>query len=559
MWIFELLYTLCAVLLSLYGLNSLLLTVLYVWHRRGPRAHLARTHRDHAERRGRAFHRTVGPRAQDAAERGMETVPTNLTAPEQGSRAFRRTVGPRAQSEAELDWPHVTVQLPIYNELHTVERLLMAVAALDYPRDRLQIQALDDSTDGTRALVARIVERLRQTGINAAHVTRPDRAGYKAGALAAGLTSAKGELIAVFDADFVPPPSFLRQVVPHLADPEVGCVQTRWGHVNRDYNLLTRVQALMLDGHFVVEQTARSRAGLFISFNGTAGVWRRACIEDAGGWTSDTLTEDLDLSYRAQLRGWRIAYLPHVVVPAELPVQIGAFKRQQARWAQGSIQTALKLVGPILRSRQPWIVKLQGVVHLTAYLAHPLMVLSVLLLLPAALLRDVALQGTASGWVRGWVQMVAPWLMIAALGPPLLYGVTQVADGRGWPRRLLALPLLMLAGIGIALNNTWAVLKALLGLRQGFLRTPKYAVRRAGDTWVNTVYTLGVDPLIWGELAMAVYALALVVLRVVSWGLAPWLLLYAAGFLYVAVTGLLQALRLRRWLARSVVDSAAAQ
>jgi cellulose synthase/poly-beta-1,6-N-acetylglucosamine synthase-like glycosyltransferase len=461
-------------------------------------------------------------------------------------------VGSRAQDELERDWPHVTVQLPVYNELHTVERLLAAVAALDYPRDRLQIQVLDDSTDDTRALVARIVERLRQTGMDITHVTRPDRVGYKAGALAAGLASAVGELIAVFDADFVPPPSFLRQVVPHLADPKVGCVQTRWGHINRDYSSITQVQALMLDGHFVVEQTARSRAGLFTSFNGTAGMWRKACILDAGGWTSDTLTEDLDLCYRAQLRGWKVAYLPHVVVPAELPVQIGAFKRQQARWAQGSIQTALKLVDPLLRSRQPWTIKLQGVMHLTAYLAHPLMVLNALLLAPAAVL-----QSTSPGWMSGWAQAVAPWLMLAAFGPPLLFIVAQVADGRGWPRRLLALPLLVLAGIGIALNNTWAVFKALLGLRQGFLRTPKYAVRRTGDTWVNTVYALGVDPLVWGELAMALYALALVVLRVAPWGLAPWLLLYAMGFLYVAATGLLQALRRRRWLARSTRDPAA--
>ena len=329
-------------------------------------------------------------------------------------------------------------------------------------------------------------------------------------------------------------------------------MQTRWGHVNRDYSPITRIQALMLDGHFVVEQTARSRTGWFSSFNGTAGVWRKSCIEDAGGWTSDTLTEDLDLCYRAQLRGWKVAYLPHVIVPAELPVQIGAFKRQQARWAQGSIQTALTLLGPLLRSRQPWTVKVQGVLHLTAYLAHPLMVLNALLLAPAALL-----QGASPRWMSGWAQVVTPWLMLAALGPPLLFTVAQVADGRGWPRRLLALPLLVLAGIGIALNNTWAVLKALLGRDQGFLRTPKYAVHRAGDTWVNTVYALGVDPMGWGELAMALYALALGGVRVVSWGLAPWLLLYATGFAYVAVTGLLQALRRRRWLARSAADRAA--
>jgi hypothetical protein len=543
-WIFELLYALCAVLLSLYGLNSLLLTVLYLWHRR-----------DSPEHHSRVFIRPRGGSAQDAArlpaERSMEVA-----------RDFRIARDSEIAA-TDPEWPHVTVQLPIYNELHTAERLLAAVAALDYPRERLEIQVLDDSTDDTRSVVGRAVERLRGQGIDAVYVTRAERVGYKAGALAAGLASAKGALIAVFDADFCPEPGFLRDVVPHLDDPRVGCVQTRWGHVNRAYNPITRVQALMLDGHFVVEQTARSRAGLFTSFNGTAGVWRRACIEDAGGWSGDTLTEDLDLSYRAQLRGWRIAYLPHVVVPAELPVQIGAFKRQQARWAQGSIQTALRMIGPLIRARQPWGVKLQGAFHLTAYLAHPLMLLSVLLLLPAASLREVALQqatlqgyrllGAAPDWLYRWAQIGAPWLMLSALGPPLLYAVAQVSDGRGWPRRLAALPLLVLVGIGIALNNTLAVLKAALGLRQGFLRTPKYDVRRPGDAWVNTRYALGIDPLVWGELAMAAYAVSLVALRVVSWGLAPWLLLYAAGFVYVAVTGLLQALRRRRWRVRSMV------
>ena len=311
----EFLYALCVVLLSLYGFNSLVLTWLYLRHRHDPNP---------------------------------------------------------ASPPPEI-WPHVTVQLPIYNEMYTIERLLSAVAGLDYPDGRLEIQVLDDSTDDTRRVAARTVARLRQRGIDVAHVTRRDRADFKAGALAAGMARAKGELVAIFDADFIPPPDFLRRVVPHFADPAIGCVQTRWGHINRDYSFFTRAQALGVDGHFVVEQTARSRAGLFINFNGTAGVWRRACIEDAGGWQGDTITEDLDLSYRAQLRGWRMGYLPHVVVPAELPVQISAFKRQQSRWAQGSIQTVLKMIGPLLRSSQPWRVKLGGVVHLTNYLVHPLM------------------------------------------------------------------------------------------------------------------------------------------------------------------------------------------
>jgi len=483
--VFEVLYALCVVLLSLYGFNSLVLTWLYLRHRHDP-------------------------------------IPV-----------------PSPPDE----WPHVTVQLPIYNELHTVERLLSAAARLDYPRDRLEIQVLDDSTDATSRVAARTVARLRRQGIDVIHISRPDRTGFKAGALAAGLAEAKGELIAIFDADFLPPPDFLQRVVPHFADPIVGCVQTRWGHLNRGYSLFTRAQALGVDGHFVVEQTARSRAGLFINFNGTAGIWRRTCIGDAGGWQGDTLTEDLDLSYRAQLRGWQIGYVPDVVVPAELPAQISGFKRQQARWAQGSIQTALKLLGPLLRSDQPWSVKLEGVVHLTGYLVHPLMLLVVLLTLPMS-------------FSRNWGLAAAPWLVIAAVGPPLLYTVAQMAEGQHWRYRLRALPLLAMLGMGLALSNTWAVLKAVLRLRQGFQRTPKFALRRSGDTWVGSVYALGRDSLIWGELGLAVFALALLAVPSVHWGFAPWLLLYASGFGYVVSVNLLQAHQRRRWLARQTKSAA---
>jgi hypothetical protein len=481
----EVLYALCVVLLSLYGFNSLVLTWLYLRHRHDP-------------------------------------IP-ELPPP--------------------VEWPHVTVQLPIYNELHTVQRLLAAAAGLDYPRHRLEIQVLDDSTDVTRQVAAQTVARLRRQGIHVVHITRPDQTGFKAGALAAGLAEAKGELIAIFDADFLPPPDFLQRVVPYFADPTVGCVQTRWGHLNRDYSLFTQAQALGVDGHFVVEQTARSRAGLFINFNGTAGVWRRACIEDAGGWQGDTLTEDLDLSYRAQLCGWRIGYLPDVVVPAELPAQISAFKRQQARWAQGSIQTALKLLRPLLRSDQPWSVKLEGVIHLTGYLVHPLMLLVVLLTLPMS-------------FSRSWVLAAAPWLMVAAVGPPLMYTVAQVTDGEHWRDRLRALPLLVLLGMGLALSNTWAVLKAALGLHQRFQRTPKFALRQRGDTWVGSVYALSRDSLVWGELGLAVFALALLVVSSVNWGFAPWLLLYAGGFGYVAGVSLRQAHQRRRWLAMQTRSAA---
>jgi cellulose synthase/poly-beta-1,6-N-acetylglucosamine synthase-like glycosyltransferase len=485
----EFLYAVCAVLLSIYGFNSLALVWLYLRHRNDP-------------------------------------VPT-------------------PPPPAPDRWPHVTVQLPVYNELHTVERLLAAAAALDYPHDRLEIQLLDDSTDNTRRVAARAIARLRQQGVDVKHVTRADRSGFKAGALAAGLTSARGDLIAVFDADFVPPSGFLRQVVPHFADPAIGCVQTRWAHLNHDYSPFTRAQATGIDGHFVVEQTARNRAGLFIGFNGSGGVWRRSCIEDAGGWQADTLTEDLDLSYRAQMRGWRIRYLPHVLAPAELPAQVSGFKRQQARWAQGSTETAVKLIGPLLRSDQPWPVKLEGCIHLTAYLVSPIMLLTILLILPMS-------------FSHSWVLGLAPWLMIAATGPPVTYAVAQLATGRRPREWLGSLPILILTGVGVTLSNSLAAIKGLLGIRQPFLRTPKFALEGRADTWAGSAYalTLRRDMVVWGELALALFALSLLFLPGSHWGFAPWALLNGGGFGYVAGLTLLQARQRRRWLARRPAPTA---
>ena len=273
-----------------------------------------------------------------------------------------------------------------------------------------------------------------------------------------------------------------------------------------------------------------------MNFNGTAGIWRSACIEDAGGWQGDTLTEDLDLSYRAQLRGWRIAYLPRVVVPAELPPQISAFKRQQARWAQGSIQTALKLVGPLLRSDQPWRVKLEGTVHLCGYLIHPLMLMVILLTFPMS-------------FSHRWVLMGAPWLMVTAVGPSFLCAVAQAADGKGRGYRLRLLPLLVMLGMGLSLSNTGAVLRAVLGVRRDFQRTPKFDLRRSGDTWVGSAYALRGNALVWAELGLAVLVLAMLAMPGVQWTFAPWLLLYAGGFGYVATTELYQTYRLRRWQA----------
>ncbi len=430
------------------------------------------------------------------------------------------------------DPPPVTIQLPIYNERHVVVRLIDAVAALDYPRDRLQVQVLDDSDDETTALAARRIAYHQSRGVRIELVRRPDRSGYKAGALAYGLTRAWGEFIAVFDADFVPPPDFLKRTLPYfLQDPRLGMVQARWDHLNAEYSPLTRAQALALDGHFIVEQTARNRHGLLMNFNGTAGVWRRRCIEESGGWQTDTLSEDLDLSYRAQLAGWRCLYLPWVAVPAELPPQLAALKRQQFRWAKGSIQCLLKLTPSLLTSRLTLSQKIGAMLHLSSYLAHPLMLLLLLTALP--LFRY-------AGEVR--LPMAMAYLGFASLGPPLVYALAQVALHRDWPRRLAYFPLLALLGTGIALNNTQAALQALLRRPSGFARTPKFRLEGGQGRWERSDYRLSVDWTVVGEVLLSLYAL---LTMAVAWrsgnGYAlPFLALYAVGFGLTAWLGVWQ-------------------
>ncbi|RMH87206.1 MAG: glycosyltransferase, partial [Calditrichaeota bacterium] len=295
-------------------------------------------------------------------------------------RKYKKHPLPSPESPAE--WPRVTVQLPIYNERYVVKRLLKAVANLDYPREKLHIQVLDDSTDDTVKLTARLVEMLRRKGFRIEHIRRPNRVGFKAGALAYGMDHSTSEYFAIFDADFVPQPDFLKQTIPYLLQPGIGMVQTRWGHINRNYSLLTRLQAILLDAHFIIEHLSRNRSGRFFNFNGTAGVWRRQAILDAGGWQHDTLTEDLDLSYRAQIAGWRFIFLPHVVAPAELPAEMNAYKTQQHRWAKGAVQTALKLIPSIWRSDYPFYIRLEAIIHLCNNFAYLLMAVPAVLLVP---------------------------------------------------------------------------------------------------------------------------------------------------------------------------------
>jgi cellulose synthase/poly-beta-1,6-N-acetylglucosamine synthase-like glycosyltransferase len=368
-------------------------------------------------------------------------------------------------SDAPAEWPRVTVQLPLFNERRVVERLIEAVAALDYPGDRLEIQVLDDSTDETLDWARAAAARHAARGIDIRVIHRDRRTGFKAGALAAGLRSARGELVAVFDADFVPPPEFLRRLVPHFSDPDVGMVQARWGHLNRDGSMLTAAQAVMLDSHFALEHEARMRSGLFFNFNGTAGVWRRACIESAGGWSHDTLTEDLDLSYRAQLEGWRFVFDGTVTAPAELPADIEAFKSQQRRWAKGSIQTARKVLPRLLASPLPPAVKVEAVIHLTNNLAYPLLLALGLLMLPVLL----GTRGAPAPLV--WAIQIAV-VVLGVLPVTIFLALGQAGLGRRL-RVTRDVAAALVLGAGLAVNNARAVLEG-LGHRPGdWERTPK--------------------------------------------------------------------------------------
>jgi cellulose synthase/poly-beta-1,6-N-acetylglucosamine synthase-like glycosyltransferase len=490
-FLLSIVYLIAALLVALYGANALLLTALYLRRRQG---------------------RTNQPPLPEA-------------------------------------WPLVTVQLPIYNELYVVQRLIDAVARLDYPRDRLQIQVLDDSTDETSCLARARVLHHRAQGLDIELIRRRDRRGFKAGALALGLETAQGEFIAIFDADFIPAADFLKRTVPHLvAEPHLAFVQTRWGYLNPGYSALTRAQTLALDGHFVVEHLGRNRNSLLMNFNGTAGVWRRMAIESAGGWQSDTLTEDVDLSFRAQLAGWQALYLPEIVAPAELPPQVAAFKRQQARWATGAAQCLVKLGGELLkgeispltrrwvhrtlsphgeRRRLGWPARLEALLHLSVWVAHPMSLVLLLLTLPSLL-----------GQIPQSWNLTAFWLV--AFGPLLAYALSQRHLYPDWKRRMTWMPVLALLGTGLALSNTVAIARGLLGRDLTFRRTPKFHVLKRGDRWIDSRYALPFEWLTLGELALAAYSLATiaVALALGNYFAVPFLLLYTGGYGYIGVNGL---------------------
>ena len=445
---------------------------------------------------------------------------------------FLSTRHPAHGSPALDEWPSVTVQLPVFNERLVVERLIDAVAALDYPRDKLSIQVLDDSTDETTALACSRAAYYRARGLQVQHLHRSRPRGHKAGALAEGFETAPGEYLALFDADFLPPRDFLRRTMPYFADPAVGMVQARWGHLNDDYNVLTQAQSIALDGYQIVEHSVRSRLGLMLNFNGSAGIWRRECIAQAGGWQADTLAEDLDLSFRAQLTGWRLLYLPHIVVPCEIPPRILALKRQLFRWTKGTAQVFWKLGWRLLTSRETPARKLYGLIHMGQSFSPLLMITLVLTTLPMIL------------W-GGLEGLRLDIFGLAALGAPVMFSLSQWATYRDWPRRLAYFPLLVLLAMGMSLSNSWATLEALLGRNPTlFLRTPKYRIHGQNLTLAAPEYALSLDWTVWGEIVLALYCAATTVaaIRFVP-GLALIPAIYAAGFAYTAVLGLQDGLR----------------
>jgi cellulose synthase/poly-beta-1,6-N-acetylglucosamine synthase-like glycosyltransferase len=449
---------------------------------------------------------------------------------------YRKFVPEPAGHFAEEELPVITVQLPLFNELYVVDRLLKAVTTFDYPREKLEIQVLDDSTDETVKVAEAVVAKYAAQGFDIHYIHRTDRTGFKAGALENGNRTAKGELLAIFDADFVPKPDCLRKLVHFFTDPLVGCAQMRWAHINGNYNLLTRLQTIMLDGHFVVEQTTRNRTGGFFNFNGTAGIWRRQAIEMSGGWQHDTLTEDTDLSFRAQLMGWRFIYLLDEEAPAEIPVEINAFKAQQRRWAKGVMQVGLKLYPRISRAPLPFRVKLEMFFRLTGNISYPLMIVASFLQFPLLLVR----------YNQPFYHLMIfdlPLLFFSSISVVLFYGTAVwYLDDRRTPR-LLHLPLVMALGIGLAFSNARAVLEALLGVKTDFIRTPKYRVEDTTDaTWKRKKYRRkrGLLPLL--ELSFAIYFLLAILysIRLHMWGTIPFLTLFFFGFGYMGLMSLLQ-------------------
>ncbi|KAA3616104.1 MAG: glycosyltransferase [Calditrichaeota bacterium] len=434
------------------------------------------------------------------------------------------------------NWPEVLIQLPIFNEKYVLKRLIKAVVQINYPKDKLRIQILDDSTDNTSRLAARLTNILVSKGVQIEHVRRPNRVGFKAGALEYGLNNSNEEFIAVFDADFVPESDFLKKTIPHLvSNKEVGMVQARWGHLNLNYSLLTKLQGCFLDAHFLIEHFTRNRSGKFFNFNGTAGIWRRQAIVDAGGWQHDTLTEDLDLSYRSQLAGWKFIFLPDVIAPAELPVDMNAYKSQQHRWAKGSVQTAIKLLPLVLKSKLPLAVRIEALLHLGSNFAYLLMAVPAFLLIPMLNLQVML----SVKWT------ILPYLVMffaATLSVINYYAYTlKLVHKKLWPH-IIYVPALMGLGIGLSVNNGKAVIEALMGIKTDFLRTPKFKIESQKDTWKKKTYKPPASRVHFIELLLALYFTAGMSYFFVNelYLSIPFFILFQFGYYYIAFSSFFQ-------------------
>lgn len=438
------------------------------------------------------------------------------------------------------DLPKVTTQLPIYNERYVVKRLIDAVVNIDYPKELHEIQVLNDSSDETKGIATALVDKYLAMGFNIKHITRENRDGFKAGALNEGLQRAEGEFIAIFDADFVPDKEFLYKTIPFFYEKEkVAFVQTRWGYINRNYSLLTIAQSIGTDGHFIIEQGARAWSGLYMNFNGSAGIWRKEAIIDAGWWHFDSLTEDLDLSYRALLKGWKTKFLPDVVTPSELPVDINAYKSQQHRWAKGSIQTSKKMLPQILKTKGGLIKKTQAFVHLNQYMVHPMMTVLALLSYPLIFLLKPPVNRMPFSLATGILWCL---ILLGTFAPSFLYIVSQKTGYKDWWRRSLFIPALMFIGCGVALNNTKAVLEALLNMKSDFIRTPKCGVVTRGKSMTVKNYTSPMTLIFISEILLSIYCFIgfMQYTNNSKFVFGPFLLMYAIGFFYVGILSLLQ-------------------
>lgn len=435
-------------------------------------------------------------------------------------------------------FPLVTIQLPVYNEQYVIERLIRSVCDLDYPRDRLEVQILDDSTDETTEIAGRLVEEYRFRGYDIKLYHRENRVGYKAGALRFGLDRAKGEFIAIFDADFIPPIDFLKTTLPYFADERVGLVQTRWGHLNDFYSLLTRGQAIGLDAHFVIEQTARNKAGVFITFNGTGGVWRKQAILDAGNWEYDTLTEDLDLSYRAQLKGWKLVFLKDLVCPGEIPTEMNGLKIQQHRWAKGAVQTAKKVLPRVFKADLPLLVKFEAFVHLTNHVAYPLLLGISIFSLPLLIIKVNCEDA------RRYFDFISLF-SICAFGHPLFYAYAQKETYADWKRRACYIPFLFAWGFGICVTNTRAVIEGLLNIKSPFHRTPKFRIEKKEDSWRGKKYKSRPSLTTLMELMLGLYTSLAVVYALLNeqFFALPFLAILPFSFFYMGILSLMHSFK----------------